>query len=181
VWWLLLFGVAALLAERLGHPGYAVLLGALALAPTAIRVHGWLGGGARASSGRMMVGHGHGGARAQIIEHEAGHIAAGRRLGGRETEVRVSDTEGYVSVELPPTGSLAGDVQADVTFWLAGAEGARSSAGAGHDRDLAAKRLRDLPPSERGAVRRAAQRDARAAGRSSQQRAAARDLTRKFG
>lgn len=130
---------------------------------------------------RGAYGHGHGGSRAEVIAHEAGHIGATRQLGGRvrSAVVRRNGT-GEVQATLPGR-PRARAVRDDCTFLYAGAYAAGTRAGSGDDWALADKRLATLPADQRSRVAGAAHAAARRAAGSAATRAAIRDLTRKYG
>lgn len=146
--------------SRQAGPGSAVLGGALVLGLVGAFLFGGRTSG-RASTGRSVQvrGHAHGaGARQEVATHEAGHVAAGRALGGRIRSATVSSDgrSGLVHVTLPTE-----DPGAAIAFWRAGALAAGTSRGASADDDLIRRELRGVPARDRRRVRRDAERAAR--------------------
>lgn len=113
----------------------------------------------RASAGRMVAvrAHSHGGGRATIARHEAGHAVAARALGGRVRSAEMDDHSGLVQAVLPTD-----DPGAAITFLRAGQYAAGTNRGAGADDDEVRRILRkEVPAVDRAAVRKAAERRAR--------------------
>lgn len=116
------------------------------------------GGGVKAR--QMVAGHAHGGTRARIAVHEAGHVVAARAVGGRVLKARMSDHDGYVQWDMSGR-DLEREVQSNLTFLKAGEVAAGTGAGCGSDRDAYRQELRRLPSEARGKVRSRADSEAR--------------------
>jgi hypothetical protein len=113
---------------------------------------------------RSAAGHSHGDDLATVRRHEAGHVVAGRAVGGRIRSARVSrwSGSGWVDWDPPqwPIRDAAG-AQAQLTFLMAGELAAGNSEGCGYDRASVEHFLRAVPAGQRGRVRSAASSHAR--------------------
>jgi hypothetical protein len=153
----------AVLAVRFGGPitGLdslrAPLLVAAVLALLVAGLWGW-----RRSPGRVLVRrtievHGHSSDRKAAAMHEAGHVAATRKVGGRVVSAQIWDNgAGLVRADLPE-----GDPVAAIAVGYAGQYAERSTAGAGSDNRNIRAVLAALPRSERARVHAAGKRLAR--------------------
>jgi hypothetical protein len=111
------------------------------------------------SRARGLAGHAHGGNRALVAQHEAGHAVAARALGGRVRSAEVyRNGGGLVTWDMPANLSSP---QNNVTFLLAGQYAAGTRAGCGGDQATIRSELRKVPRADRAAVQRAADRRAR--------------------
>lgn len=129
--------------------GWAAVLGAVLALLVA--------GRSATRSERMATGHVHGGRRATIARHEAGHAAAARALGGRvESAVVYPGERGGMVYARIPDGPLPA-----VTFLAAGEMAAGTSAGCGGDQAEVRRELRGLPSAERARIVRQGRADAR--------------------
>ena len=150
--------VAGLVAASKGYGG--LLVAALVVALL-------LGGGVKVATSRTVAGHAHGGTRARIATHEAGHVVAARAVGGRVLDARMSNHDGYVSWDMSHR-DLAEEVASNLTFLKAGEIAAGSGEGCGSDRAAYRQELRRLPSNVRGKVRSHAESHARRIVRSRQ-------------
>jgi hypothetical protein len=139
-------------AASRGVPGgTALLLGLLAIAALTL-------GGRRAVTG---TGHAHGGSRARVARHEAGHAVVVEALGGRVTSAHVSDG-GWLS---GPTGHVdwrfSGGTdkqlaEKHIAALLGGQLAAGRTGGCWADDAQIRKILRDVPEADRAAAERRA-------------------------
>jgi hypothetical protein len=125
-----------------GHLGPAVGVGVAVLVVALCA-----GGVVRGRSG--VAGHAHGGDRRRVAIHEAGHVVAARKLGGRVLSASLSGGGGLVTWDMPVKVYSA---QTNVAFLLAGKYAAGTSKGCGGDRAAIRRELRSVPASERSRV-----------------------------
>jgi hypothetical protein len=115
-------------------------------------------GGGRGRTG--VAGHAHGGARATIATHEAGHVVGARAVGGRVLSARMTDHGGRVEWDMT-SRSLVDEVTSNVAFLRAGEYAAGTRSGCSGDRSSVKQQLRRLPSGQRGVVLRAGEQRAR--------------------
>jgi hypothetical protein len=112
------------------------------------------------SRSRAVAGHAHGGTRARIATHEAGHVVAARAVGGRVTSARMDDHGGRVQWDMS-SRNLVDEITSNVAFLRAGELAAGTRSGCGGDRASVKQQLRRLPSGQRGVVLRAGEQKAR--------------------
>lgn len=106
---------------------------------------------------RSLRANVHGGDRAFVALHEAGHVIGAEEGGGRVTDVYADESGGYVTAMMPTD-----DPVARVAFYYAGAEAAGDPRGASYDFDQAERVIsRDVSFGSRGYVRKEGARRAR--------------------
>jgi hypothetical protein len=111
---------------------------------------------------RSASGHSHGNDMDTLRLHEAGHVVAGKAVGGKIKSVTVSPwTGGWVEWN-PPKWPItdAEGAQSQITFLLAGELAAGSREGCNYDRASVEYFLRKIPSGQRESTRRAATRHA---------------------
>jgi len=154
----LLLGLAVAIA---GVAAWARGFGPLVLGLLILAAVLWVRAKIRTTTGPgAVLGHSHGGTRARIATHEAGHVVGARGVGGRVTSAWLTNDEGHVSWDMPHR-DLEDEVRSNLTFLIAGEYAAGTGQGCGGDRDSYRRQLRRLPTEDRSRVRSTANRDAR--------------------
>jgi hypothetical protein len=127
----------------------------------------------RATSGAMTAHIAPGHYPAETARHEAGHVVAARRIGGRVTSAVVNrDGSGYVRV------SGMASAAKRIGFLRAGEYAIHSGRGASADRAAVRAILREVPKADRARVLREGERIGRSAARSSKVSGVASKLAR---
>ncbi|HEY9354636.1 MAG TPA: hypothetical protein VIP28_15345 [Nocardioides sp.] len=108
-----------------------------------------LAGGVRLAA---VGGHAHGGNRARVAQHEAGHVVAARAVGGRVRSARLHSNGGGLVTWDMSARPLAEEVESNLAFLKAGELAAGTTEGCSGDQAAIRRQLRRLPAGERSAA-----------------------------
>ena len=133
--------------------------GFIGLAVIVLVVYCMCSGKSRTS--RVPSGHAHSGTRARVAKHEAGHVVAARRVGGRVKSADVYAGGGGLVTWTGINGSEREQVVANIAFLRAGRYAAGTGAGCSGDDAAVRQMLRYLPTTDRAAAQRAGEAEAR--------------------
>ena len=110
---------------------------------------------------RPVAGHSHAGTRRSTARHEAGHVVAARKVGGRVKSANVYDNGGGLVTWTGVNGTDREQVVANIAFLRAGRYAAGTGAGCGGDDATVRQLLRYLPTTDRAAAKREGEAEAR--------------------